>query len=239
MTTTDRPAVDRNKTSIVLADDHKVVRQALRALLEANPGFTVIGEASDGLEASRITESLQPDVLVVDLVMGGINGIEVTQQVTQRSPRTGVVVLSMHSNEAYVRAALRAGAKAYVLKEDTSNELISAIRKVAAGHRYLSSSLSEAAIEAYSKNSSPEMEPYATLTTREREVFHLTARGHSNTEIGQMLFISRRTAELHRANMMRKLNFHSQAEIVRYAIKLGILPSDDEADGGKPLTITS
>jgi len=155
-------------TTIVLADDHHVVRQGLRSLLEAEPDFSVVGEAGDGLEAAQLVERLQPDVLVLDLMMPGLNGLEVTRQVSQRSPRTHVVILSMHPNEAYVLEALRAGAAAYVLKESTSAELVRAVREAVAGRRYLSPPLSEHAIEAYMQKAEPAvLDPYETLTARQ------------------------------------------------------------------------
>ena len=210
--------------SIVLADDHHVVRQGLRALLETEADFRIIGEAGDGLEAARLVENLQPNVLVLDLMMGGMNGIEVTRQVSKRSPKTTVVILSMHNNEAYVLEALRAGAKAYILKESSADELVRAIREVSAGRRYLGPPLSERVIDTYLRKAESSMlDPYDTLTTREREVLHLAAQGSTNAEIAARLFISRRTAEIHRTNMMRKLALHTQTQLVRYAMERGIL----------------
>ena len=216
-------------TTIVLADDHAIVRQGLRAMLEAVSGFRVIGEASDGLETSRLVERLQPDVLVVDLMMSGINGLEVTRQVSKRSPRTRVVVFSMYGNEGYVLEALRAGAKAYVLKESASDELVYAVREAAAGHHYLSSPLSERAIEGYIRKTDEAtvMDPFDRLTTREREVLHLVAQGSTSTEIAKQLCLSRRTVETHRANLMRKLGLHSHAELLRYALQRGIIQTDN------------
>jgi two-component system response regulator NreC len=214
-------------TTIVLADDHHVVRQGLRSLLEAEPGFSVIGETGDGLEVTQLVERLRPDVLVLDLMMPGLNGLEVTRQVSQRSPRTHVVILSMHANEAYVLEALRAGAVAYVLKESTSAELVRAVREAVAGRRYLSPPLSERAIEAYmQKAESATLDPYETLTAREREVLHLVAEGHTNAEIADRLFISRRTVETHRANLMRKLSLRTQTDLISYALRRGILPME-------------
>jgi len=214
-------------TTIVLADDHHVVRQGLRSLLEAEPDFSIVGEAGDGLEAAQLVERLQPDVLVLDLMMPGLNGLEVTRQVSQRSPQTHVVILSMHPNEAYVLEALRAGAAAYVIKESTSAELVRAVREAVAGRRYLSPPLSERAIEVYmQKAESAALDPYETLTAREREVLHLAAEGHTNAEIADRLFISRRTVETHRANLMRKLGLRSQTDLIRYALQRGILPME-------------
>lgn len=214
-------------TTIVLADDHHVVRQALRALLETEPDFHVIGEAGDGLETVRLVERLQPDSLVLDLMMSDINGLEVTRQVSKRSPRTRVVILSMYGNEAYVVEALRVGAKAYVLKESTSGELVRAIREAVAGRHYLGAPMSEQAIKTYmQKTESTMLNSYDMLTTREREVLHLVVQGCSNAEIGRRLYISPRTVEIHRANMMHKLNLSTQAELIRYALQRGILPAD-------------
>lgn len=213
------------KTSIVLADDHQVVRHGLRVLLESEPAFSIVGEASDGLEAADMLERLHPDVIVLDLMMPGMNGLEVTRQAAHRSPNTNVVILSMHTNEAYVLEALRAGAKAYVLKSATSDELIRAIRQVVSGRRYLSPPLSERAIEAYSRKAEGTvMDPYEMLTTREREVLQLAAEGFTNAEIATKLSISPRTAETHRTNLMRKLGLHNQSDLIRFAIRRGILP---------------
>jgi len=215
-------------TTIVLADDHQVVRHGLRVLLEAEPEFRIVGEAGDGLEALEMLERLQPDVLVLDLMMPGMNGLEVTRQASQRSPRTGIVILSMHTNEAYVLEALRAGAKAYVLKSSTSDELVSAVREVAVGRRYLSSPLSERAIEAYTQRAeAAAMDSYEMLTTREREVLQLAAEGHTSAETAARLSISPRTAETHRANLMRKLGLRTQADLIRYALRRGIVPMEN------------
>ena len=215
-------------TTIVLADDHHVVRQGLRALLEAEPDFTVVGEAADGLEAVHLVERMQPNVLVLDLMLPGLSGLEVTRQVRQRSPQTRVVILSMHANEAYVVEALRNGAAAYVLKDASAAELVHAVREVAAGRHYLSPPLSERAIEFYrQKAQAATQDVYETLTTREREVLHLAAAGHSIAEIAARLGISPRTVETHRTNLMHKLGIHTQTNLVRYALRRGILPMED------------
>jgi two-component system response regulator NreC len=214
-------------TTIVLADDHHVVRHGLRSLLEAEPDFSVVGETGDGLEAVQLVERLQPDVLVLDMMMPSLNGLEVTRQVGQRSPRTHVVILSMYASEGHVLEALRAGAMAYVLKESTYAELVRAVREAVAGRRYLSPPLSERAIEAYmEKAESAALDPYEMLTAREREVLHLVVKGHTSAEIADRLFVSRRTVETHRANLMRKLGLRTHTDLIRYALQRGILPME-------------
>lgn len=217
--------------TFVLADDHHIVRQGLRSLLEGEADFEVVGDVSDGLEAVRMVESLKPDILVLDLMMGGLNGLEVTRQVSKQSPKTAIIILSMYNNEAYVLEALKAGAKGYVLKESTTDELVKAVREAVIGRHYLSASLSERAIENYiEKSKETYIDPYDTLTTREREVLHLAAQSYTNAEIAERLYISRRTVEVHRANVMHKLGLRSQPHLIRYAMKRGILPPDDSLD---------
>ena len=212
-------------TTILLADDHTVVRQGLRALLAAEPDFAVIDEATDGRAALQSVERLRPDVLVVDLMMPGLGGLEVTRQVQQRVPQTRVVVLSMHANDAYVLEALRNGAMGYVLKDAGAAELIEAVREAAQGRRYLCRALSDRAIAAYVQQAqAPSLDLYETLTTREREVLQLTAEGLSSSEVAAQLSISPRTAETHRANLMRKLGLRTQTDLVRYALGRGLLP---------------
>ena len=214
-------------TTIVLADDHPVVRRGLRALLEAVAEFRVVGETGDGLEVVRLVEELRPQVLVLDLMMPGVGGLEVARQVNLRFPTTKVVILSMHANEAYVLEALRNGASAYVLKDAGGGELLQAVRSVVAGSRYLSAPLSERAIADYvEKAKSAPLDPVGELTTREREVLGLAAEGQSTGDIAARLGISPRTAETHRANLMRKLGLHSQTALVRFAIRQGILPPE-------------
>ncbi|MBN1373660.1 MAG: response regulator transcription factor [Anaerolineaceae bacterium] len=209
---------------ILLADDHAIVRDGLKALLKSEEDFQVIGEAADGLEAVRLIERLRPDVAVLDLMMPGLNGLEVTRQVARI---TNVIILSMHANEAYVIEALRKGAMGYILKDSTSADLVKAIRDVIAGKRYLSQPLSESMVDALLKRSrTGELDPYETLTTREREVFQLVAQGKSNVEISELLTLSPRTVEIHRANMMHKLNLESQADLIRLAIKRGVISLD-------------
>lgn len=214
-------------TTIVLADDHHLVREGLRVLLETEPDFEVIGEAADGLSAVQMVERLQPDVVIADLMMPDLNGLEVARHVSQYSADTRIVILSMHANEAYVLEALRNGVSAYVLKDSRGNDLVFAVREVLDGRRYLSPPLSERAIESYvEKSQTAELDPYETLTTREREILHLAAQGHSATEMASRLFLSPRTVETHRANLMRKLDLHTQTDLIRYALRRGIIPLD-------------
>ncbi len=222
-------------TSIVIVDDHAVVRQSLKKLLELEKEFKVIGETGDGLEAIHLVEQLQPDILVADLMMKGMNGIEVTRQVMKRTPKTAVVMLSMYGNDGYVYEALKAGARAYVLKESTSDQLVKAIREASVGHRYLSPPLSESSIENYAKKAeSTGATPHDALTNREREVLYMAAQGLTNIDIANRLFISRRTVEVHRSSMMQKLGLNTQTDLIRYALQNGILP-DEPDDAAKHL----
>lgn len=214
--------------NIVLADDHHIVRQGVKALLESEPNLVVVGEAADGLKAVEITLRLKPDVLVVDLMMPGLNGLEVTRQVTKACTRTRVVVLSMYMNEPYVIEALQNGAFGYVLKESNISDLIRAVHEVSCGRHYLSPPLSERAMEAYlEKTQNAPLDLYDTLTTREREVMHLVIEGCNSAEIASRLFISPRTAETHRASLMRKLGIRNQTELIKYALKKGLIPPEN------------
>ena len=214
--------------SILLADDHPIVRHGLRALLEGQPDFRVVGEVEDGLQAVEQVESLRPDVLVLDLMMPGLSGLDVIRQAGQRSSGTCVIILSMYANEAYVLEALRNGAAGYVLKRSSPDELVQAVREVAAGRPFLSRSLSARAIEAYrEKAHEAPLEPYDRLTSRERQVLHLTVEGYTSAETGARLRISPRTVEMHRRNLKRKLGLRTQIDLIRYALQRGILPEED------------
>lgn len=211
-------------TTIVIADDHPVVRQGLQTLLLQEPGFRIIGEASDGFQTIEMVKRLKPAVLILDLMMPDISGMEVTRRIRKCSRRTHIVILSMYSNEAYVLETLRNGAEGYVLKDSPGNILLHAIREVLAGRRYLSPPLSERAMDIYIQAIKPsDLDPYEMLTTRERDVFNMAAAGFSNAEIAKRLSISIRTVESHRANFMRKIGLHNQTELVRYALQRGIL----------------
>lgn len=215
-------------TTIVLADDHRIVRQGLRALLKAEADLSVIGEAGDGREALELAKQLEPDVVVLDLMMPGLNGLEVARQISKHSPKTGIVILSMYDDEGFVLEALANGVAAYVLKDAGSADLVVAVREAAAGRRYLSPPLSNRAIEAYQQIAkSGSIEKYETLTTREREVLQLSAEGHTNSEIASRLGISTRTAETHRSRLMHKLSLHTQGDLIRYALRRGIIPMEN------------
>jgi two-component system response regulator NreC len=216
-----------NVTTILLADDHAVVRQGLGALLEDEPDFTVVGEAASGLEAVQLCNELKPDILVLDIMMEDVSGIEVARQVKENCPHTAIVVLSMYGDKKHVLEALRAGAKAYVVKKSVSSELVQAVREALVGRRYLGASLADVVVDAYlEKAESGPADPYDLLSNREREVLHLAAHGYTNAEIAKRLCISRRTVETHRTNAMRKLNLSNQTNLLRYALQRGILPPD-------------
>ena len=210
------------RIKIVLADDHHLVRKGLKSLLTGEQTFDLVGEAGDGLEAVQMTEKLKPDVLMLDLAMPRMHGLEVIRRV-RGSTRTNVVVCSMHSDEPYVAEALRDGAAGYVLKDGTPEELIDAINAVAKGEHFLTPRIKKSALTAaLGANARPD-DPYYDLTERERVVLQNAAEGYSNAEIGQKLFISSRTVESHRANLMKKLNLTCQTDLVRFAIRRKII----------------
>lgn len=217
-----------NQVTILLADDHRLVREGFRAVLEREKDFQIIGEAGDGLEAVRLAEKLQPQIVVVDLMMPGLNGRDVIRQIVQRVKGAKVVVLSMHASEGYVLDALKNGASAYVLKDASSAELVRAVRESFAGRRYLSPPLSEPAIAAYldKANAGESVDAYESLSNREREILQLAAEGFTTSAIAARLFLSPRTVETHRSNFMRKLNLHSQTDLIRFALQRGLLPME-------------
>ncbi len=210
--------------TVLLADDHEVVRRGVRALLEAEPGLRIVGEASDGREVVATVERLAPDVLVLDLLMPGMSGLDVLKTLAARKLSTRTVILSMHASEAYVAEALQKGAIGYVVKDADAAELLQAVRQAAAGRRFLSTPLSESAIDAYLQRvQAASQDPYETLSAREREVLQLAARGLTNQEIAIRLTIGRRTAETHRANLMRKLGLRGEKDLIRFAVRRGII----------------
>lgn len=215
-------------TTIALADDHALIREGLRTVLDVEPDWFVVGEAADGLEAIDLVDRLRPDVLIVDLMLPNLSGLEVIRQVRRRAPRTHIIALSMHTNESYVLAALRNGAEAYVLKDASGTDIIQAVREVLVGRRYLSPPLSQYALEVYiEKAKGAPLDPYETLTTREREVLHLVAQGETTPTIAARLALSPRTVETYRTNLMRKLGLRIQTDLIRYALQRGIIPLQD------------
>jgi DNA-binding NarL/FixJ family response regulator/two-component sensor histidine kinase len=223
---TIRPKPEGAVTKLVLADSYDLIRQGMRSLLEAEPDFSVVGEAADGRQAIEAVKQLKPDVLIVDFALPELNGSEVTRQILEILPQTRVLMLSVYSGEAYVLESLKSGAMGYVLKHSNAGDLVQAVKEVSAGRRYLSPLLSERALEAYVKlqrAQDPDLRSHGILTPREYEVLRLVAEGHTNAEIAEQLSISPRTAETHRANIMHKLNLRNQADLVRYALQNGII----------------
>jgi DNA-binding NarL/FixJ family response regulator len=212
--------------SVVLADDHHLVRAALRRLLEGEPGIDVVAEAPDGLGALARVEEHRPDVLVVDLMLPGMSGLGVTRQVVRDWPGTRVVVLSMHAHEAYVVEALRSGALAYVAKNAEAGDLFQAVTRAAAGRRFLSEGLSDQAVDVLARALPDTTDPLVDLSDRERQALQLAVEGATNAQIGERLFISPRTAEKHRASAMRKLGLRSSHDLVRFAVAHGLLPGE-------------
>jgi DNA-binding NarL/FixJ family response regulator len=205
---------------ILLADDHALVRQGFRMILSAQPDMEIIGEAGNGREAVELAEKLQPDVIVMDVTMPELNGIEATRRIAISVPRARVLALSMHKDSVYVREILRSGARGYLLKDSDDSDLISAVRSVAKGEGYLSPSVSDAVLTDYRRHVT---DPIDLLTTREREVLQMIAEGKTNKEIATTLHLSVYTVEAHRGRVMEKLNLHSTGELVRFALRSGLI----------------
>ena len=210
---------------IVLADDHTVVRKGLRLLLESQPGFAVVADAADGREAVALAQQHAPDVVLLDIAMPGLNGIEAARQISSRLPQTAIVFLSMHSDEGYVLKALKSGARAYLLKDSAEYDLIAAIKAVSDGKAFFSPAISKMLVEDYVRQMRErEVEDsYELLTTREREVLQLLAEGKNNKEVAAILNLSLYTVETHRSNIFQKLNLHSGAELILYAVRKGVI----------------
>lgn len=210
---------------ILLADDHAIMRSGLRALLQQRDDFTVVGEASDGREAVALSESLHPDVVVMDLTMPVLNGTEAARQIIGKHPEIAVVILTMHSDEAYVLRALKAGARGYLLKESAEADLISAIRAVQQGKAFFSPAVSKVLVQDYIRQLQDKdiEDSYELLTTREREILQLVAEGKSNKDIANLLNLSVYTIETHRGNIMEKLGLHTVPELILYAVRKGVI----------------
>jgi two-component system response regulator NreC len=210
---------------IILADDHAVIRRGLRLVLEQQKDFAVVGEASDGRAAVSLAELTRPDVAVLDITMPNLNGIEAAHQISSRQLGVATIILSMHADESFVLRALKAGARAYLLKESAEGDLINAVRLVAEGKSFFSPTVSRMLVEDYVKQLQDKdiEDSYELLTFREREVLQLIAEGKSNKEVANMLNLSRYTVETHRSNILSKLNLHSVPELILYAVRKGVV----------------
>jgi two-component system response regulator NreC len=214
-----------NSIRILLADDHGVVRKGLRYLLQKSPEMEVVGEVSDGREAVAMAADLNPDVVVMDIAMPHLNGIEATSQIVKKNPKVGVIILSMHSDETYLVRALTAGAKGYLLKDSAETDLLRAVKTVCSGRPFFSPTIAQTLLEDYLLQLQQRnlQDSYELLTDREKEVLQLLAEGKSNKEVANLLNLSLYTVETHRANLMQKLNLHNTAELVLYAVRKKII----------------
>jgi DNA-binding NarL/FixJ family response regulator len=209
-----------NPVRILLADDHTVMRNGLRLLLERQPHLQVVGEAADGRQAVALCETVNPDVVVMDIAMPNLNGIEAARQIVNRNPRTAIAILSMHSDESYV-----IGARAYLLKDSAEADLLAAVRALTDGKSFFSPAISKILVEDYMRQleSRGAEDTYELLTNREREILQLLAEGRTNKEVANMLNLSLYTVETHRAHILQKLNLHSVPELILYAVRKGII----------------
>ncbi len=210
---------------VLLADDHGIVRKGLRYVLQRSPGVEVVGEAADGREAVAMAEQLNPDVIVMDIAMPKLNGIDAAAQIVKRNPAVGVIMLSMHSDETYLVRALTAGAKGYLLKDSAESDLSRAVHAVSQGKPFFSPAIAQTLLDDYLRQLQQRdlMDSYDLLTDREKEVLQLLAEGKSNKEVASLLNLSVYTVETHRAHLMQKLNLHNTAEIVLYAVRKKII----------------
>ena len=211
-----------SKIRIVLADDHAVLRAGIRALLELQPDFQVVGDASDGAQAIAAVRALRPDVVLMDVGMPGMDGLAATRQIKEISPSTRILILTQHENKEYVLPALKVGASGYVLKRSEGDELLNAVRTVHAGGTFLDPSVAGLIAEEVRRGGSAQ-DPYETLSDREREVLLLLAQGKTHKQIGETLFISAKTVDFHRTNLLRKLGLSSRADLTRYAVRRGLI----------------
>jgi DNA-binding NarL/FixJ family response regulator len=214
----------KNTIRILLADDHTILRDGIRSLLEDEPDMEVIGEAEDGHSAVKMTAQLGPDVVVMDIAMPLLNGLEATRQIKRNNPQVKVLILTMHENEEYIRQVLATGAMGYILKDAAARELLGAIRAVQRGEAVLSPAITRLVIEDYLRWGEPQPEPISNgLSAREREVLQLIAEGYTNKQIGEILCISVKTVQAHRNNLMQKLDLHDRGELIKYAIQKKII----------------
>jgi len=213
------------KVRIVIAEDHTILREGLRSLLSSDPSFEIVGEAEDGREAIKCIEKFRPDLILTDLSMPRMNGMEAIKEIKRQSPKTKVLVLTVHKAEEYILATFRAGANGYLLKDSTHAELVMAVKKVLSGKQYISPEISEKVIEGYleGKKTLKSQTSWETLTQREREILKLIAEGYKNKEIAEDLCISVKTVEKHRANLMEKLDLHSIQALTAFAIEKGLV----------------
>jgi RNA polymerase sigma factor (sigma-70 family) len=213
------------KTRVLIADDHGIVRTGLRLQLEQSPDFEVVGEASDGREAARMAEELLPDIVIMDIAMPSLNGIQATTQIVKKNPHIGVIILSMYSDETYITRTLAAGAKGYLLKDNAEVDLFRAVQTVAQGKPFFSPAIANTLLEDYMRQMQQKglQDSYDLLTEREKEILQLLAEGRSNKEVATLLNLSTNTVETHRTRIMQKLNLHSAAEIVLYAVRKRII----------------
>lgn len=214
-----------NKIKVLIADDHGIVRKGLRLQLEQHSEFEVVGEASDGREAVQRADELVPDVVVIDIAMPNLNGIQAAAQIVKKNPRIGVIILSMHSDESYVTRSLTAGAKGYLLKDSADVDLQRAVQSVAQGKSFFSPAIANTLLEDYMRQLQQRglKDRYDLLTDREKEVFQMLAEGKSNKDIAQTLNLSPYTVETHRTRIMQKLDLHSSTDIVLYAVRKKII----------------
>lgn len=225
LTQTTAAARPAPRVRILLADDHTIVRQGLRKVIEERADWEVVAEAGDGREAVRLAEQLHPDLAILDVAMPLLNGIEATRQITKRLPRTRVLVLSMYADEAYVTQMVQAGASGYLLKDSADVDLLKAVDETAAGRTYFSPSISRVMLDDYARQvgDTALVDRFESLSGREREIFQLIAEAKTNKEIAALLNVSPSTVETHRAHVMEKLKLHSAAEIVLYAVRRGVI----------------
>jgi len=216
------------KIRVILAEDHTIVRQGLRLLLKQSDDIKVIGEAKDGREAVKKTGHLKPDIALMDISMPILNGIEATRQIKKKFPDIKVLILTMHTTEEYISQILHAGASGYLVKKSAHHELLSAIKAIQKGNSYLSPLVSKKVVDEYLQKTKDDIKQdrYEKLTTREREVLQLVAEGQSNKEIAELLYLSVKTVETHKAHLMDKLNLHTTTDLIKYAIQKGIISTE-------------